>query len=161
MQIITRVWGDVGGRGICLSILRDCEKFANRLYEKLPPVLHRWKMGQPRDFPVINPATEEPIATISLRSRADVDRVVAAAKLAFESFSEAIAGAPTVKRVTSGTWRQVSSHHPRRRRSRCGCHGTSANVFSEHRTVLQRSHSHAGSTVKVLRMTRRTACLAL
>ena len=42
----------------------------------------------PHDFPVINPATEEPIATISLGSRADVDRAVAAAKQSFESFSE-------------------------------------------------------------------------
>src|SRR5271165_2918999 len=41
-----------------------------------------------RDFPVINPATEEPIATISLGSAADVDRAVAAAKRAFESYSE-------------------------------------------------------------------------
>lgn len=43
---------------------------------------------QPRDFNVINPATEEPIATISLGSGADVDRAVAAAKRAFESYSE-------------------------------------------------------------------------
>ena len=40
------------------------------------------------DFPVINPATEEPIATISLGSTADVDRAVAAAKRAFDSYSE-------------------------------------------------------------------------
>src|SRR5450432_4110494 len=40
------------------------------------------------DFPVINPATEEPIATISLGSAADVDKAVAAAKKAFESYSE-------------------------------------------------------------------------
>ncbi|HEY2823091.1 MAG TPA: aldehyde dehydrogenase family protein [Candidatus Acidoferrum sp.] len=43
---------------------------------------------QQRDFPVINPATEEQIATISLGSAADVDKAVAAAKRAFESFSE-------------------------------------------------------------------------
>ncbi|HXM13968.1 MAG TPA: aldehyde dehydrogenase family protein [Candidatus Eremiobacteraceae bacterium] len=43
---------------------------------------------QPRDFPVINPATEEQIATISLGSAADVDTAVAAAKRAFETFSE-------------------------------------------------------------------------
>ncbi|HUE44436.1 MAG TPA: aldehyde dehydrogenase family protein [Candidatus Sulfotelmatobacter sp.] len=43
---------------------------------------------KPRDFPVINPATEEQIATISLGSAADVDKAVAAAKRAFESFSE-------------------------------------------------------------------------
>ena len=40
------------------------------------------------DFTVINPANEEPIATISLGSSADVDRAVAAAKRAFESYSE-------------------------------------------------------------------------
>jgi aldehyde dehydrogenase (NAD+) len=40
------------------------------------------------DFPVINPATEEPIATISLGSAADVDTAVAAAKRAFETFCE-------------------------------------------------------------------------
>ncbi len=43
---------------------------------------------QPHDFPVINPATEEQIATISLGSAADVDKAVAAAKRAFDSFSE-------------------------------------------------------------------------
>ncbi len=41
-----------------------------------------------RDFPVIDPATEEAIATISLGSSADVESAVAAAKKAFESFSE-------------------------------------------------------------------------
>ena len=41
-----------------------------------------------RDFAVINPANEEPIATISLGSAADVDRAMAAAKRAFESYSE-------------------------------------------------------------------------
>ena len=43
---------------------------------------------QPRDFAVINPATEEPIATISLASKADVDKVVSAARNAFATFSE-------------------------------------------------------------------------
>lgn len=43
---------------------------------------------QAHDFAVINPATEEPIATISLGSTADVDKAVAAAKKAFESYSE-------------------------------------------------------------------------
>jgi aldehyde dehydrogenase (NAD+) len=43
---------------------------------------------QPHDFIVINPANEEPIATISLGSVADVDKAVAAARRAFESFSE-------------------------------------------------------------------------
>ena len=40
------------------------------------------------DFTVINPATEEPITTISFGSAADVDRAVAAAKRALESYSE-------------------------------------------------------------------------
>jgi aldehyde dehydrogenase (NAD+) len=40
------------------------------------------------DFTVINPANEEPIATISFGSATDVDRAVAAAKRAFESYSE-------------------------------------------------------------------------
>jgi aldehyde dehydrogenase (NAD+) len=40
-----------------------------------------------RDFEVINPAREQPIATISLGSAADVDRAVGAAKRAFESYS--------------------------------------------------------------------------
>jgi aldehyde dehydrogenase (NAD+) len=43
---------------------------------------------KPHDFSVINPATEEPIATISLGGAEDVDRAVAAAKRAFESYSE-------------------------------------------------------------------------
>ena len=42
----------------------------------------------PNDFPVTNPATEETIATISLGSAADVDKAVAAARRAFETFSE-------------------------------------------------------------------------
>lgn len=40
-----------------------------------------------RDFTVINPTNEEPIATISLGSAIDVDKAVAAAKRAFESYS--------------------------------------------------------------------------
>src|SRR5271154_1928144 len=44
--------------------------------------------AQPNDFPVINPATEEPIATISLGTAADVDAAVTAAKKAFVSYSE-------------------------------------------------------------------------
>jgi aldehyde dehydrogenase (NAD+) len=47
--------------------------------------------AQERDFPVINPATEEPVATISLGGAADVDKAVAAAKKAFESYSETTA----------------------------------------------------------------------
>src|SRR6266404_1062154 len=41
-----------------------------------------------RDFIVINPANEEPLAAISLGGAADVDKAVAAAKRAFESYSE-------------------------------------------------------------------------
>ncbi|MGB8622746.1 MAG: aldehyde dehydrogenase family protein [Paracoccaceae bacterium] len=41
----------------------------------------------PNDFPVENPATEEQIAVISMGAQADVDRAVAAARQAFESFS--------------------------------------------------------------------------
>jgi aldehyde dehydrogenase (NAD+) len=43
----------------------------------------------PDDFPVVNPATEEAITTISLGSAADVNKAVAAARRAFETFSEA------------------------------------------------------------------------
>ena len=42
----------------------------------------------PRDFSVINPATEEPAGVISLGGTVDVDRAVAAARRAFESFSQ-------------------------------------------------------------------------
>jgi aldehyde dehydrogenase (NAD+) len=41
------------------------------------------------DLNVVNPANEQPIATISLGTAADVDKAVAAARKAFESFSEA------------------------------------------------------------------------
>jgi aldehyde dehydrogenase (NAD+) len=47
---------------------------------------------QVHDFTVINPANEQPIATISLGLAADVDRAVAAAKRAFESYSESSLG---------------------------------------------------------------------
>jgi aldehyde dehydrogenase (NAD+) len=40
------------------------------------------------DFEVFNPASEDPIATISLGIAADVDKAVAAAKKAFASYSE-------------------------------------------------------------------------
>ena len=43
---------------------------------------------EPHDFEVINPATEEPFAVISLGSKADVDKAVAAARAAFESYSQ-------------------------------------------------------------------------
>ena len=41
----------------------------------------------PKTLDVINPANEEPIAKISLGSKADVDKAVAAARRAFETFS--------------------------------------------------------------------------
>jgi aldehyde dehydrogenase (NAD+) len=43
---------------------------------------------EPRAIEVENPATEEPFARISLGSAADVDKAVAAAKAAFETFSQ-------------------------------------------------------------------------
>src|SRR6185312_201390 len=45
------------------------------------------------DHPVINPATEKQIATISMGSQADVDRAVKAATRAFELYSEATVSA--------------------------------------------------------------------
>ncbi len=47
--------------------------------------------AQPKDFTVINPATEEPAGVISMGSAADVDRAVAAARHAFDSFSQTTA----------------------------------------------------------------------
>ena len=41
----------------------------------------------PKTLEVINPANEEPFAKISLGSKADVDKAVAAARRAFETFS--------------------------------------------------------------------------
>src|SRR5262245_30465176 len=46
------------------------------------------KPRHPKELAVLNPATEEPIATISLGSQADVDDAVAAARRAFPSYSE-------------------------------------------------------------------------
>ena len=46
------------------------------------------KPKKPKELPVLNPATEEPIASISLGSQSDVDDAVAAARRAFPSFSE-------------------------------------------------------------------------
>ena len=42
----------------------------------------------PNDFPVTNPANEDHIAVISLGTAADVDKAVAAARRAFETFAE-------------------------------------------------------------------------
>lgn len=41
----------------------------------------------PRDFPVVNPATESAVATITLGSAADIDKAVAAARAAFQAYS--------------------------------------------------------------------------
>ena len=43
---------------------------------------------EPRTLDVVNPATEELYGRISLGSAADVDKAVAAANRAFESFSQ-------------------------------------------------------------------------
>lgn len=43
---------------------------------------------EPKEFTVINPATEEPAGVISLGSAKDVDRAVAAARRAFESYAQ-------------------------------------------------------------------------
>ena len=42
----------------------------------------------PKTLEVLDPSTEEPCATISLGTEADVDLAVAAAKAAFETFSQ-------------------------------------------------------------------------
>jgi len=60
--------------------LKDCRQFY---------IDGKWvSPTEPHDFTVTNPATEEPIATISLGSAVDVDKAVAAAKKAFESYAE-------------------------------------------------------------------------
>ncbi|WP_027232553.1 aldehyde dehydrogenase family protein [Phyllobacterium sp. UNC302MFCol5.2] len=43
---------------------------------------------EPNDLEVINPATEQPIAVISVGTAADIDRAVAAAKNAFQTYSQ-------------------------------------------------------------------------
>ena len=60
--------------------MKDCRQFYIDGKWVAPTKIH--------DFPVVNPATEEPIATISLGAAADVDKAVAAARRAFESYSE-------------------------------------------------------------------------
>ncbi len=42
--------------------------------------------AQPKEFQVINPATEQVAGVISLGSATDVDRAVSAARRAFESY---------------------------------------------------------------------------
>ncbi len=59
--------------------VRDCRKFY---------IDGKWvDPVTPKDFDVINPATEAPAGKISLGSAADVDKAVAAARRAFETFS--------------------------------------------------------------------------
>jgi aldehyde dehydrogenase (NAD+) len=60
--------------------MRDCRQFYIDGKWVSPTAAHDWE--------IINPATEEPIATISLGSAADVDQAVAAAGRAFESYSQ-------------------------------------------------------------------------
>ena len=60
--------------------MRDCRKFY---------IDGKWvNPNEGRDWQVTNPATEEPLATISLGGPADVDKAVAAAKRAFDSYSQ-------------------------------------------------------------------------
>src|SRR5580704_4576817 len=60
--------------------MRDCRKFY---------IDGKWvNPAEGRDWQVTNPATEEPIATISLGNSADVDKAVAAARKAFDSYSQ-------------------------------------------------------------------------
>jgi aldehyde dehydrogenase (NAD+) len=60
--------------------MKDCRQFY---------IDGKWvSPAQARDFLVINPADEETVATISLGSVVDVDKAVAAAKRAFESYSQ-------------------------------------------------------------------------
>jgi aldehyde dehydrogenase (NAD+) len=60
--------------------MRDCRQFYINGEWVNPVATH--------DFAVVNPATEEVVGTISLGSPADVNKAVAAASQAFESFSE-------------------------------------------------------------------------
>ena len=60
--------------------MRDCRQFYIDGKWVSPTTAREWE--------VANPATEEPIATISLGSAADVDKAVAAAGRAFESYSQ-------------------------------------------------------------------------
>jgi aldehyde dehydrogenase (NAD+) len=60
--------------------MKDCRQFY---------IEGKWvNPAKSHDFAVINPATEVPIATISLGTPADVDKAVAAATRAFQSYSE-------------------------------------------------------------------------
>ena len=50
-----------------------------------------------RQFPTINPATEEPLARVALAGQPDVDRAVAAARAAYERIWEPMPGAERAK----------------------------------------------------------------
>jgi aldehyde dehydrogenase (NAD+) len=62
------------------EVLKDCRQFY---------IDGEWcSPAEPHDWTVVNPATEDPIAIISLGSSSDVERAVGAASRAFESYSE-------------------------------------------------------------------------
>jgi aldehyde dehydrogenase (NAD+) len=61
-------------------VLQDCRQFYINGAWVAP--------SAPRDFAVVNPSTEEVVTNISLGGAADVDRAVAAARKAFDSYSE-------------------------------------------------------------------------
>jgi aldehyde dehydrogenase (NAD+) len=64
--------------------MRDCRQFYIDGKWVDPAERHDWE--------ITNPANEEPLATISLGSAADLDKAVAAAKKAFESYSQTTVG---------------------------------------------------------------------
>jgi aldehyde dehydrogenase (NAD+) len=71
-----------------LSLVRDIKRFTmvNRLQFYIDgawvdPVVKK-------STPVVNPATEEAMYEIALGSKADVDKAVAAARRAFETYSQ-------------------------------------------------------------------------
>jgi aldehyde dehydrogenase (NAD+) len=60
--------------------MKDCRQFY---------INGKWvSPNKANDFEVINPATEDPVATITLGAKPDVDQAVTAAKKAFDSYSE-------------------------------------------------------------------------
>ncbi len=78
------------------------------------------------DFPVMNPATEDTIGVISLGTAADVDKAVAAAKQAFETYSETtreerLALLQRSSRSTSRSTRRWRDASRRRWAPRSGC----------------------------------------
>src|SRR5438046_10503226 len=74
----------VANSAITGDALKDCRRFYIDGTWVNPSAAH--------DLNVINPATEESIATISIGSAADVDKAVAAAKKAFETYWETTVG---------------------------------------------------------------------